>query len=133
MRVPSFDCADSTHELETPSMFSTAMDATKEMWQELRGQGCPEIGEGSPEQGTEGREREREKVASLTCGSLCPFYFICIVWVTLGRRILFAGECFAAVPVWWMLRCRHHIGLSLLRADALPKWLVDGWMLCHLS
>jgi len=60
MRVPSFDCADSTHELETPSMFSTAMDATKEMWQELRGQGCPEIGEGSPEQGTEGRERERE-------------------------------------------------------------------------
>ena len=53
---------------------------------------------------------------------LPSFHFICIVQVALGRRILFAGGCFAAVPVWWMLcRCRR-VGSSW--ADALPPWLV---------
>ena len=39
--------------------------------------------------------------------------------------VLFASGCFAAVPVWRMLCRRRHVGLSLLRADALPSWLVD--------
>jgi hypothetical protein len=75
-RVPTFACADSAHELETSTMFSTAMDAAKEMWQELREQGFPEIGEGSPKQGAEGREREGSKPD---------------MWITLSF-LLFAAE-----------------------------------------
>ena len=37
---------------------------------------------------------------------LPSLHFICIVRVVLGRRFLFAGGCFAAVPVWRML-CRR--------------------------
>ena len=40
---------------------------------------------------------------------LPSFYFICIVRVALGRRLLFAGGCFAAV-----------VALVEVRSDALP-------------
>jgi len=52
---------------------------------------------------------------------LPSLHYICIVWVALGRQILFVGGCFAAVPVWRMLCRRHHVGSSLLRADVLPS------------